>query len=128
MWIFGLSRNIKAKTETQNNSSVGDDESTTTTTTNVKKKGRMLFPLLCPTKSQLATFLHKSLQFEKLVMPHFSHTNLGEQAHIQAFWEVTANGTTSTDNLFCSIDIPTFFGTVTSWEQLIKERMSIEAW
>ena len=115
------------QTNTHNSSSEGDDESTTATT-NVKKNGRMIFPLLCPTKSQLATFLHKSLQFEKLVMPHFSHTALGEQAHTKAFWHVTANGTRSTDNLFCSIDIPTFFGTVTSWEQLIEERLSIEAW
>ena len=125
-----LLRTTRTQTQTQNSSSsvVDDESTTTTTTTNVKKKGRLLFPLLCPTKRQLATFLHKSLQFEKLVMPHFFHTPLGEQAHRQAFWHVTANGTISTDNLFCSIDIPTFFGTVTSWEQLIEERMSIESW
>ena len=85
--------------------------------------GRKNFPLLCPTRTELEMFLEKSLQFEKLILPGFFATDLGEVNHKRKFWELT-----ETKKAFCWLDVHRLFRNAYSWNDLLTKRLVIDKW
>jgi hypothetical protein len=73
------------------------------------------FPLMCPSKDQLQQLLDKSLKFEKMVLPEFDKTPLGEEKHIRDFWN-----SHQTELTYCWVDIGQLFKDVNSWDEVLK--------
>ena len=90
-------------------------------TQHLGKDGIHHLPLLCPTREQLQSLLHKALQFERLVFPGLSPSGTAE--HVRAFWEFADQ-----KKEFCWLDIDRLFETATSWQDLLENRMVIDEW
>ena len=80
-------------------------------------------PLLCPPRNELEMLLNKSLAFEQKVMPKFYNSPLGKEKHIQKFWEMVDK-----KKVFCHVDTDKLFQNVSSWEQVLNERLAISKW
>jgi hypothetical protein len=76
-------------------------------------------PYICPGKQQLENLLKRSLQLEKLLMPEFYVSSLGEEEHKRLFWDVWFKER----KIFCWVDIERLFQNVQSWDEIINHRM-----
>ena len=105
-----------------------------TYTTGTDSTSSSSLPLLCPSKDELQILLDKSLRFEELVMPTINNNNNNNnsnkhsvleiesqqvQQHSNWFWNIMVKK----KKTFCWIDIDKLFHNVSSWEQLLNERL-----
>ena len=88
----------------------------------------LVLPLLCPTRKRLEQLLLMSLRLEQLILPDFYNSTLGKEALMTDFWNSADQGRISDTNQFCSVNIPELFGTATSWEEVLTDRMTIQSW
>jgi hypothetical protein len=75
-------------------------------------------PYICPGKQQLENILKRSLELEKLLLPEFYASPLGEEEHKRLFWDVWLK-----ENKFCWVDIERLFQNAESWDEIIDHRM-----
>jgi len=93
-------------------------------TKNATKAGTMMrLPLVCPPTNELEELLNKSLAFEQKVIPKFYNTPLGKDAHTHQFWEMAIK-----NKAFCRVDTDRLFETVSSFEQVLEQRLAIDEW
>ncbi|OEU09017.1 hypothetical protein FRACYDRAFT_249361 [Fragilariopsis cylindrus CCMP1102] len=106
-----------------------------TYTTGTDSTSSSSLPLLCPSKDELQILLDKSLRFEELVMPTINNNNNNRnnnnqhsvletesqqvQQHSNWFWNIMVKK----KKTFCWIDIDKLFHNVSTWEQLLNERL-----
>jgi len=89
-----------------------------------KRKPVDSLPYLCPEKKQLKKILQRSLQLEKLLMPEFYESPLGEKEHTRLFWDVWLKER----KLFCWVDIERLFQNAQTWDEIINQRMVSVDW
>ena len=81
-------------------------------------------PIICPPRETLEKLLEKSLAMEEVAMPDFYASPLGKEEHTRLFWNVWLRERKK----FCWVDTIRLFEGVTSWNEIIDERMVRHDW
>ena len=89
-----------------------------------KKSWTTSLPILCPPKDTLEKLLNKSLALEEVAMPEFYHSPMGREKHIELFWGKWLRD----KKIFCWVDILRLFEGVTTWDEIVNERMVTYDW
>jgi hypothetical protein len=62
------------------------------------------FPVVCPSDTEYEAFLQESLNYEKIILPHFYNSKPGAEAHTAEFWEAVAT------KKYCDVDTARVLG------------------